>query len=369
MKAIKLWKIDFGEGEGIKPSVSIVESSEKTETELQLEDLLTCCPELLADGLTIIGRQTETPGGPLDLLGVDSDGRLVVFELKRATLSREAVAQIIDYASFLSELNQDELSKHISARSGNLNIEKMPDFTTQKPRMILVGLGADNRTRRMVNFLSDSGIDISLITFHAFKYQGEVFFAKQVEVEPPPPPPPPGGTKQEKLRKLKENVIRLKIDGFYYVLAEFFRDQLVFGYEWPNPGGFSYYLPETTSSGSPTSAVYAALYISDSRPGQVEIRISTKAVEAASDYFEEFKNKLGERLMPKSDGGVGLFVKSLENWNQIRPHFEQLMPKIIEGWKKKRQQNAAQEAGEAEREQGQILEPVTATSDSSDEQP
>ena len=56
---------------------------------------------MLMPGLKLVGRQTPTEGGPLDLLGVDEDGRLVVFELKREMLSREAVAQVIDYASYL----------------------------------------------------------------------------------------------------------------------------------------------------------------------------------------------------------------------------------------------------------------------------
>ena len=38
------------------------------------------------------------------MLGIDEYGRLVVFELKRGTLVREAVAQIIDYASDLANM-------------------------------------------------------------------------------------------------------------------------------------------------------------------------------------------------------------------------------------------------------------------------
>ena len=40
-------------------------------------------------------------------------------------------------------------------------------------RMFLVGLGADERAERMVDFLANnSGMDISLITFHGFAYGG-----------------------------------------------------------------------------------------------------------------------------------------------------------------------------------------------------
>lgn len=126
MKAIGLWRI--GKDESGNPKVCPIEVVQQTATEEELEEVLTRCPELLMNDLKLIGRQTETSGGPLDLLGVDGEGHLVIFELKRGALSRDAVAQIIDYASFLSGLEPQDLSKHISEQSGNLGIEKIPDF-------------------------------------------------------------------------------------------------------------------------------------------------------------------------------------------------------------------------------------------------
>jgi RecB family endonuclease NucS len=112
MKDLKLWEISTDEkGE---PTVYSVASVNQTKTEEQLEEMIVQYPDLLFDDLKLVGRQTETAGGPLDLLGVDADGGLVVFELKRGTLTREAVSQIIDYASYLAELEPDDLSKHIS---------------------------------------------------------------------------------------------------------------------------------------------------------------------------------------------------------------------------------------------------------------
>ena len=37
---------------------------------------------MLMPGLQLVGRQLTTANGSLDLLGIDSEGRLVVFELK-----------------------------------------------------------------------------------------------------------------------------------------------------------------------------------------------------------------------------------------------------------------------------------------------
>lgn len=106
MEEVKIWAI---EGSGVVE----VERAEKTETEKTLEDILVENPGLLMEGLALVGRQTPTQGGPLDLLGVDEDGKLVVFELKRGTLSRDAVAQVIDYTSDLTAMGLDGLTREL----------------------------------------------------------------------------------------------------------------------------------------------------------------------------------------------------------------------------------------------------------------
>ena len=220
MEDIKLWELD---GTQAKP----LGLNSRLESEGFFEDTLVKNPELLIDGMTLVGRQTPTEGGPLDLLGVDSDGKLVVFELKRGTLSRDAVAQIIDYASYLDGLDLDALADLISRNSGNHGIDKIENFQdwynsgefgeleSLKPlRMFLVGLGADDRTERMVRFLAqNSGMDISLLTFHAFDYDGKTILAKQVEVEaaeePSPRPRRRRRNQEERKRDFFEKASRL----------------------------------------------------------------------------------------------------------------------------------------------------------------
>lgn len=108
--------------------VTELEPTNRTETEQMLEDTLVANPEMLMPGLTLVGRQTPTTGGPLDLLGVDSSGQLVVFELKRETLTRDAVTQIIDYASSLELLSDDDLAAQIVGQSGKNGIDTIDDF-------------------------------------------------------------------------------------------------------------------------------------------------------------------------------------------------------------------------------------------------
>lgn len=85
MLQVKLWSLDKNEKDQLIPTP--VATIDKTETEHQLESIIVNNPEILMPGLKFIGRQTPTEGGPLDLLGVDEDGNLIVFELKRGMLS------------------------------------------------------------------------------------------------------------------------------------------------------------------------------------------------------------------------------------------------------------------------------------------
>ena len=160
---LKIWAL--GEGN----EVEAVESVTGVKLEDALEDVLVRHPEMLETGLHLVGRQTPTEGGPLDLLGVDAGGRLVVFELKREKLTREAVTQCIDYAAALNARTPEQLADLISEHSGERGVEKIGEFEEWyqerfdenelsdllPPRLALVGLGVDERAEQMARFLSD----------------------------------------------------------------------------------------------------------------------------------------------------------------------------------------------------------------------
>lgn len=190
MEETKIWAVEG-------TSATQLDTTNRMETEGLLEDILTANPDMLEDGLQLVGRQTSTSGGPLDLLGVDVEGRLVVYELKRGALNREAVAQAIDYASSLDAMDMDRLISHIEQRSGNLGIEKIDDFVKWysdnweeqdleallPPRMVLVGLGVDDTTERMVGYMASSGMNISLLTFYGFVQECKTLLARNVKVD------------------------------------------------------------------------------------------------------------------------------------------------------------------------------------------
>lgn len=173
-------------------------SEEANLAEKRLEEMLVQRPDMLEPDIQLVGRQTPTDGGPSDLLGVDTDGRLVVFELKRGSVTRDAVTQCIDYASALDAMDPDkELARHIAEHSGTHGIEKIDDFkawyerdanenehekelsTLLPPRLVLVGLGVDDRAERMARFLRARGVDISVLTFYGFQHGGETLLARR----------------------------------------------------------------------------------------------------------------------------------------------------------------------------------------------
>ncbi|MCY3593549.1 MAG: endonuclease NucS [Acidobacteria bacterium] len=187
---VRLWVL------GDKPEdAAPIESMDQTdEPERVLEDILVRHPDMLLPDLQLVGRQTLTRVGNPDLLGVDAEGRLVVVELKRDKLTRKAVAQLLNYGSHLDSLSDQEVVALIERGSGSHGIEAIADFedwysdcvgrpleTLRPLRMVLVGLGADEEARRIVEFLQGHGVRIDLLTFHGFSHGQTTILAMKAE--------------------------------------------------------------------------------------------------------------------------------------------------------------------------------------------
>ena len=193
---IGIWKIDRNSRAGTK-----LRLTERVETEEMLEAVLVANPDLLMSGLTPVGRQVPTDTGVIDLLGIDEDGRLVVFELKREKFTRAAVAQLLDYCTHLETLSDSEIGTLLAERSDKDGIDRIGDFeewygsqrgeSIRPVRMVLVGLGLDASAHRMVSYLADSGIDIRLVTFHGYMHDDGMLLARQVRAATIPVRRPP----------------------------------------------------------------------------------------------------------------------------------------------------------------------------------
>ena len=79
-------------------------------SEQMLEDMIVARPKILSSEWMLVGRQVDTGyGGRIDLLAIAPDGSLVLVELKRDRTPREVVAQALDYAAWVEELDPDDV--------------------------------------------------------------------------------------------------------------------------------------------------------------------------------------------------------------------------------------------------------------------
>ena len=173
---IKTWQIVDGKLELIDTNLA-----EQGRTEPQdLETWIASNSAILSLDILIIGRQVPTKSGPMDFLGIDKSGNLVIVELKRSRIPREALAQAIDYASDVAEWSIDKISeicvKYTSKSLEDFIIESFPEIDieslniNENQRILLVGFGLESSLERMIEWLSDKfGVNINAIIMHYAK--------------------------------------------------------------------------------------------------------------------------------------------------------------------------------------------------------
>lgn len=309
-------------------------------------------------GLMLVGRKTQTEGGPLDLLGMDSDGRLALFELKRGTLSRDAVAQVIDYASDLENMILDALVKHIVDNSGAHGIDKIEDFeewyaensdadnldNLTLVRLFLVGPGVDDRTERMVNSLADKGVDISLLAFHEFQQGDKTLLARLMSVESRPYQSKPRKLSFEERWPLEiDNARELDALDLFNNVIEMFREI------WPSSNqsfgvrrdlGPSFrLLTRSGSAGRRRRMPYARI---DLRKEQVGIVFFRPAIELCMEEFRPLLEQIRYRTWPNDRKGDPLadpipeihFAVTMDEWKKHKEKIADLTRDVYSVWEK-----------------------------------
>lgn len=170
---IQTWQITDGQLNRISKRLA---DNGRTEA-FDLESWIASNPSIIEDDLLIIGRQVQTKSGPLDLLGINRRGSLVIIELKRDKLPREVLAQAIDYASDVASWTVDKLSEvcvKYTGKSLEDNVaETFPDVNLESlnvnevQRIILVGFAVEASLERMINWLSNAyHFDINAVVLH-----------------------------------------------------------------------------------------------------------------------------------------------------------------------------------------------------------
>ena len=163
---IGMWRIDGDSprrlSRGVLPS------------EAALEDFLERDPSLLGEPLLVIGRQVRTPFGKMiDLLTMDGEGNLRVLELKRDRTPREVVAQVLDYGSWVTELDRDKIieiaNNHLDTPFEEAFAEVFdapaPDELNTELQLTIVATELDDSSERIVGYLRDFGVPINAVFF------------------------------------------------------------------------------------------------------------------------------------------------------------------------------------------------------------
>lgn len=194
---IKAWEIISGR---LKPLQTSLVQEGKMEA-LDLEEWLSSDSSVIRPGLKVIGRQVVTRSGPLDLLAIDRSGNLIVIELKRDRLPREALAQAIDYASDVAAWSIDKIREVCAKYTGesleDVFNEAFPDVDletlaiNESQRIILVGFAIESSLERMIEWLSNGyGVGINAVILKYIRTSGgnevltrSTIISEQVEEE------------------------------------------------------------------------------------------------------------------------------------------------------------------------------------------
>lgn len=173
---IQSWQVQDGKLRSIRTSMAEAGRMEASD----LEAWIVSDPSVVGPDLVLIGRQTMTKTGPLDLLAVDSQGNVVIVELKRKALPRDALAQALDYASDVSSWTLEKighiclqftgkrLQEVLTAAFPGIDLEAV--VINSEQRVILVGFGIDDSLERMVNWLSSKyGVRVNAVLLQYVK--------------------------------------------------------------------------------------------------------------------------------------------------------------------------------------------------------
>lgn len=135
----------------------------------------------------VIGRQVPTAhGGRIDLLAIDKSGVLIVLELKRDRTDREVVSQVLDYASWVQELDYAAIAsifnKHGSETTNAVPLQvafqnyfsvPIPEEVNTSQELVIVASGLHPESERVVRYLQHNfGVPVNAV-FSTFFRDGE----------------------------------------------------------------------------------------------------------------------------------------------------------------------------------------------------
>lgn len=195
------------------------------DAESRLEKVLCEDVSLVDPNLLLIGRQVPTAFGKfIDLLALDPDGNLVVVELKRDRTPREIVAQLLDYGSWVRNLNDDDIAgifanylakyypQHTDttveqAFSERFKVAEVPETLNESHKLVMVASELDDSTERIIKYLADEyGVAINAVFFRFFRDEDRDYLSRAWLIDP-----------ELVEAKVEEKREKLPWNGEYYV--------------------------------------------------------------------------------------------------------------------------------------------------------
>lgn len=170
----------------------IAESELDTEANLEQRLVRTDGARIGEVEVLYIARQ-ESPGegGIFDILGVDKQGNTVIVELKRDRAPRDIVAQALEYASEIRNVEYDYLNERfqdfLREEQGYSDPVEMPslrdahaqyfDLSEQlserefndEQRLVVVGTDFRDVSLNMADFLREHGIDVVAVEYSTYR--------------------------------------------------------------------------------------------------------------------------------------------------------------------------------------------------------
>jgi hypothetical protein len=151
--------------------------------ESDLEKLLEENPEYFFEDskVLVIGRQVPTNLGTwIDLLGLDKFGNTVLIELKRGKTPRETVAQLLEYASFIENLDYESLNMIYQSYIGEetsldnyhqeyfaIDLAEKVSFN-KATKLVIVAQEISSTNKQTALYLRKKGFDIYCMEFKYF---------------------------------------------------------------------------------------------------------------------------------------------------------------------------------------------------------
>lgn len=151
----------------------------------------------------LIGRQVRTDFDKfIDLLALDGDGNVIIIELKRNKTPREVVAQAIDYASWVVDLDESqigEIYRAFAERYGRAHDSLEAAFEhrfgvpldstdielNKGHQLVVVATKLDASTERIIKYLNThADIAINALFFAAFEDAGTHYLSRAWMIAP-----------------------------------------------------------------------------------------------------------------------------------------------------------------------------------------